>query len=134
MSWVDDAVAAFGRDLGMPALRLPDRGAVELAFERRGTLALERAEGGGGGGGGRGADEDLLVYLTRARPHGGPERLARALALCHWRHDRTPPVRAGAKDDRLVLLLRFTAREVTPEVIAQGFDRLVRLMDELEQA
>ena len=130
MSWVDDAVAAFGRDMGMAGLRLPADGAVELAFERRGTLALERS---GGDGDGRVGD-DLLVYLTRARPHGGPERLAKALALCHWRHDRAPPVQAGAKDDHLVLLLRLKAREVTPEAIAQGFDRLVRLMDELEQA
>ena len=131
MSWVDDAVTTFGRDVGLEALRLPERGAVELAFERRGTLALERAEGAGGGGGG----DDLLLYLQRQRPHAGPERLARALALCHWRHDRAPPVRAGATDDdRLVLLLRFGAREVTPEAIAQGFERLVRLMDELDDA
>lgn len=121
MSWVDDAVTAFGRDLGMVALRLPGEGAVELAFERRGTLALERAEG-----------DDLLLYLRRDRPHAGPEHLARALALCHWRHDRTPPVRAGASGDALVLLLRLGAREVTPEAIAQGFERLVRLMDELD--
>ena len=123
MSWVDDAVAAFGRDMGLEALRLPGQGAAELAFERRGTLALERAEG-----------DDLLLYLQRQRPHAGPERLARALALCHWRHDRPSPVRAGATDDRLVLLLRLGSREVTPEAIAQGFERLVRLMDELDDS
>lgn len=132
MSWVDDAVAAFGRDMGLASLRLPEQGAVELAFERRGTLALERAAAAEGGV--AVAGEDLLLYLWRDRPHAGPERLARALAACHWRHDRSPPVRAGASGDRLVLLLRFAAREVTPGAIAQGFDRLARLMDELDEA
>jgi hypothetical protein len=78
--------------------------------------------------------DDGEAALQRARAHAGPEHLAKALALCHWRHDRTLPVRAGAKGDRFVLLLRSKAWEITPEAIAQGFGRLVRLMDELEQA
>ena len=41
MSWVDDAVGTFGREMGFARLRLPEQGAVELAFENRGTLALE---------------------------------------------------------------------------------------------
>ena len=95
MSWVDDAVGTFGREMGFARLRLPEQGAVELAFENRGTLALERA------------GDDLLLYLQRERQHRGVERLARAMDLCHWRHDRNPAVRAGVKDDRLVLLIRL---------------------------
>lgn len=120
MSWVDDAVGTFGREMGFAHLRLPEQGAVELAFERRGTLALERA------------GDDLLLYLQRDRSHRSPDRLARALELCHWRHDRNPPVRAGSKDDRLVLLVRLREWEVTPEALAQAFERLIRLMDEIE--
>ncbi len=120
MSWVDDAVGTFGREMGFARLRLPEQGAVELAFENRGTLALERA------------GDDLLLYQQRQRQHRGIDRLSRAMDLCHWRHDRNPAVRAGVKDDRLVLLIRLREREVTPEAMAQAFERLVRLMDEIE--
>jgi type III secretion system chaperone SycN len=120
VSWVDDAVAAFGRDLGVAQLRLPEQGALELAFERRGRLAIERA------------GDDLLLYLQRHRPHLAAERLVKTLGLCHWRYDRSPPVRAGFKDDRLVLMLRLPAREVTADAVAQAFERLVALMDQIE--
>ena len=46
--------------------------------------------------------------------------------------DPFPAVRAGVKDDRLVLLGRLREREVTPEAMAQAFERLIRLMDEIE--
>lgn len=121
MSWIDDAVLAFGRDLGLDGLTLPETGAVTLAFAQRGTLALERA------------GEDVLLHLQRERPHAPTARLARALASCHWRAGQPLPVRAGMKGDRLVLLVRLPAREVTPEALARGFDRLTQLMDELDR-
>lgn len=123
MSWVDDAVGSFMRDLGLPPRALPETGALELAFERRGTLALERA-----------AADDLLLYLRRTWPsHMEGARLMRALLRCHWREGRSPPVRLGLKDQQAVLLMRLPAREVTPAAVARGLDELVRLMDEIER-
>jgi type III secretion system chaperone SycN len=122
MSWVDDAVASFGRNLGLARLDLPPSGAVTLAFAQRGTLALERAP-----------EDDLLLYLQRERPHAPTPLLAKALAMCHWQMGHAFPVRAGMKDERLVLLIRLPGREVTPEALARGFERLVQLMDELDR-
>ncbi len=38
MSWVDDAIAEFGRSLGLPDLQLGDQAPINLVFEKSGTL------------------------------------------------------------------------------------------------
>ena len=119
--WVDAAVVTFGRDLGFPRLALPEHGAIELTFERRGTLVLERAEG------------DVLIYLTRSSDHLDPDRLKRALRACHWRHGRDPVIRMGIRENRLVCLSRLSEREVTAAALARTFDQLVSVMDQVER-
>jgi type III secretion system chaperone SycN len=120
MSWVDDAVDAFGRGMGLPRLTLPDSGALRLAFERRGTLFIERA------------DDDILLYLQRAYTHASMATLSRALDACHWRHNRPFQVRAGLKEDSLVLLLRIEARDVALDRLERAFLLLGQLHDQIE--
>lgn len=120
MSWIDDAVEAFGRGMGLRHLSLPDTGALHLTFERRGTLFIELS------------GDDLLLYLQRRYGHASSAVLARALDLCHWRHNRQMIVRAGLKDDALVLLIRIPGREVALDRLERAFALLGQLHDQIE--
>ncbi|MES2480724.1 MAG: hypothetical protein V4609_01905, partial [Pseudomonadota bacterium] len=48
MSWINDTVADFGRQLGMPQLDLGDHGVMQLAFASGGLLAVEPVQRGEG--------------------------------------------------------------------------------------
>jgi type III secretion system chaperone SycN len=120
MSWVDDAVDAFGRAMGLQHLALSEGGALRLAFERRGTLFIERS------------GDDLLMYLQRNHAHASSGMLTRALDLCHWRHNRQFLVRPGLKDDALVLLIRIPARDVALDRLERTFTLLGQLHDRIE--
>lgn len=119
MSWIDDTVTAYGQGLGINRLALPRDGALELNFERRGTLALEQA------------GEDLLIYLARDYPFAPRRVLVDALSLCHWRHNRPFEVRAAMREDRIVLLIRLQGREVSVATLERSVDLLSQLHDQL---
>ncbi|HET6467205.1 MAG TPA: hypothetical protein VFG43_02390 [Geminicoccaceae bacterium] len=119
MSWVDDAVADFGRGMGVPLLALPESGAFEIAFERRGSFYLERA------------GEDLLLYLKRGYPFASPELLRRALEACHWRQNRPFVVRIAMREDELVYLIRLAPREITLDRLERALAYLTEMHDQL---
>jgi type III secretion system chaperone SycN len=119
MSWVDDAVTAFGRGMGVERMTLPDQGALQIAFERRGTFYLERA------------GEDLLLYLKRSYPFAPLALLTRALDGCHWRQNRPFPVQAAMRDDDLFFLIRLVPREITLDRLERAFAYLTQMHDQL---
>lgn len=119
MSWVDDAVLAFGRGMGVERLALPEHGAIEIAFERRGTFYLERS------------GDDLLLYLKRVYPFAPPALLTRVLDACHWRQNRPFPVQPAMRDDDLYLLVRLGPREITLDRIERAFAFLTQMHDQL---
>ena len=120
MSFLDEAVTAFGRGMGLPRLALPETGALRLAFERRGTLCLERA------------GDDLLIYLQRQHRHAPAAMLRRALDACHWRHNRAFLVRPGLREDTLVLLVRLAGRDVALDRLERAFQLLSQMHDQIE--
>jgi type III secretion system chaperone SycN len=119
MSWVDDAVQAFGRGMGVERMVLPETGSLEIAFERRGSFYLERA------------GEDLLLYLRRTYAYASPQLLRRALEACHWRQNRPFVVRIGMRDDDLVLLIRLPPREITLDRLERALAYLTEMHDQL---
>jgi type III secretion system chaperone SycN len=116
---LDDAVGAFGRSMSLDRLAVPATGALTLAFERRGTLCLERK------------GEDLVVYLRRAYPFAPVQLLSAALDSCHWRHNRLLPVRAGMRGDDLVFLIELGGRDLTQSRLEQAVSLLGQLHDQL---
>lgn len=119
MSWVDDAVLAFGRGMGVPRLALPEQGAIEVAFERRGSFYLERS------------GEDVLLYLRRRYPFAPPALLRRLLDGTHWRQNRPFIVRSAMRDDDIVLLIRLEPREITLDRLERAFAYLNQMHDQL---
>jgi type III secretion system chaperone SycN len=118
MSWVDDAIAEFGRSLGLPGLQLGDQAPINLVFEKSGTLFIERQE------------SDLVLYVARQVPPHEDRWAEAALALCHPRQRWPLPVRAGLRgDDTLVLITRIAEREVSVPTLQSAVELLFRLHD-----
>lgn len=75
-----------------PWLALSTSDAPRLAFAHQTTLFIERAE------------HDILIHLRCCHAHVSMTLLSRSPDVCHWRHSRPFQVRAGLKDDSLVVL------------------------------
>lgn len=116
MNWVDHAVDDFGRGLGLPGLAFNNQGVASLEGADLGALFLERVDGG------------LLVYLARELDRAEGELLARALELCHWRHNRWASVNAALRGDRVLV---FSVLLPAPSVDLPTLQRAVSLLEEL---
>ena len=120
MSWLDEALADYGRSLGFPRLAFDDRGVVNLMFQRSGALYFERI------------DDGLLAYLCREMDRPSAAVYAAALGLCHWRHNHPRAVNPALRRDRvLVFAARLREDEVSVPVLEQTIGLLQRLHDQI---
>lgn len=118
MSWIDDALSDFGRSMGIPDLRFGDNDALQLAFERRGTLFFERL------------DDGVLMYLVQQVPYPDAELYARALDACHWRHHHPYAVRAGLRGEDA---LAFAVEIPNAEFQLPAIERALEFLSDLQQ-
>ncbi len=126
MNWVDDVIRDFGRGMGFPELHLDEQGVVTLAFEKRGTLFIEKVE--------EGSTISLLIYLARSLSTHHTDYLSQALRLCHFQEGHALPIYAGLKDDTtLVLLTRLTDHEFTLPRLENAVELLTQLHQQLAQ-
>lgn len=116
MNWFAQAVAEFGRSLGIEAMRPGEDGTVQCLFAKGDRLCLEEQ------------GDELLIYLLREIPAHVPEVKLRALALCRPDRQWPWPVQAGLRGaDQLLFLLRLPQREVSLSSLEKALDLLVRL-------
>ncbi len=116
MSWVDQTVSEFGQTLGMSDLAFDNNGLIQLAFERSGTLFLERA------------DNEVLAYLVRQVPSTSTAVFRRALSSCHYEHQHPVVIQAGLRGDSE---LTFLARIPESDFQLPLLERVFQLLDEL---
>lgn len=116
MSWVDQTVAEFGQTLGMSDLAFDNNGLIQLAFERSGTLFLEKA------------DNEVLAYLVRQVPNADAGVYRRALSSCHYDRQHPVTIQAGLRGDSE---LTFLARIPEPDFQLPLLERVFQLLDEL---
>jgi type III secretion system chaperone SycN len=122
MSWVDEALADFGRGLGFSDLRFQGNSPVSLEFDRLGTLCFERE------------DQHVLTYVVRALERPDAEFLARALDMCHWRHHHAFPVQAGLHgENMLTFAIRVPESDFTLPTIERVVDLLGRMHDAVSE-
>lgn len=121
--WIHDAVAQYGRQLGLPELGLDDNGAAQLELQAGGILAVEHAPASG----------DVLVYLGRPLGFDGPAVLRRALERAHHSAAGTLAVQVVLRGDGpealLLVLARVPERDFTPPVLSRTVDYLGRWSD-----
>jgi len=110
--WIEEAVRAFGRQLGLTEFALNAAGAAGVAFENGMTLRFESARG--------------ALVLTVGVPSAGEAQLKRLLAAAHPSAQRGRPVRAVrlAATGEDVLAVRFGEREVSVDALSVAFRTL----------
>ena len=118
MSWVDDVLADFGRNMGLDGLAFNDANVVSLKFEVLGDLFIERIE------------DAVLVYVMREVPQPSKEIYAAALELCHWRHNHPFAVNAALKDDRHLI---FAVNLTESEFSAPAMEQLLQFFGQLHE-
>jgi type III secretion system chaperone SycN len=119
MTWADDALGRFGQTLGIEGLSFDGGDSVRMEFEASGALYFERL------------DEEILIYLVRELERPDVDVLARALALCHWRHNHPFPVHAGLHGERQ---LAFAIRIPQSEFDVPTIERVISFLRPLHDA
>jgi type III secretion system chaperone SycN len=118
MTWLDGTLAEFARPMGLPAPSFARTPVVKLAFERRGTLYLERL------------DDAVRVYLVRTHGRLGRKALRTALELCGPAARRFGEFHVGLQgDDELVFLACVPAADFVAPTLARTLAELERLHD-----
>jgi len=121
MDWINTSVDEFCLGMGLPAAEFQGSGVVQLEFDVRGTLHIERI------------DERLVMFLSRTLSmHDSMRSIYRALRLCDYRQGWPFRIRCGLLGEKvLVLAATLEGREVTRPALEQSFDLLCRLHDEV---
>ncbi|WP_374608481.1 hypothetical protein [Diaphorobacter nitroreducens] len=121
--WIQDTLAQFGQQLGLPDLSLGEGGAAELSLQAGGMLAVEPAPQTG----------DVLVYLGRPIGFDGPTVLRNALARAHHGMGGVLPVQVALRGDGpealLLVLARIPERDFTLAALSRVVDYLGRWSD-----
>lgn len=125
MNWVQDTVAAFGRQMGLPDLSFGDDGVMQLQLQSGGLLVVEKVR--------RGLADEVLVYLGRPLGFEGADLQRRALMQAHCATAQALPVqvavRGEAPEALLLMLLRLPARDFTLPALEHAVDYLGRWFD-----
>ncbi|MGY6268538.1 hypothetical protein ACXIUT_02520 [Achromobacter denitrificans] len=121
MNSLDQALSAFGADIGMPGLALSARGNVALQLESGRRVAIEPSE------------EEVLVYVSDPAPYDAPERLLRAWRRAHYSRLDGWPVQAALREQdglpRLLAATRLNAADASAHKLKQAVDYLSRWLD-----
>ncbi|MCW0211152.1 hypothetical protein WHX56_08380 [Achromobacter veterisilvae] len=121
MNSLDQALSAFGEDIGMPGLALGARGNVALQLESGRRVAIEPS------------DEEVLVYVSDPAPYDAPERLLQAWRRAHYSRLDGWPVQAALREQdgvpRLLAATRLAAADASAHKLKQAVDYLSRWLD-----
>lgn len=128
MAWIQDAVADFGRQLGIDGLDFGTHGVMQLQLASGGFIAVEPVKGG--------REDEVLVYLGRPVAHQAVQAIGVALARCHWRNGGPLPVQVGLRgtgsDAVLLALVRLPERTFTAQALVHAVEFLGRWLDEVQ--
>lgn len=122
--WMNEAVAAFGRQLNLSAFFLNDRGVAGLSFENGAALRLEYAD-------------DRLVMVVGLKAEATPAALARLLMDVNPEAPRGEfTVRAAhlARTGELVYAVRLSERDVNVSTLQAAFLDLWSRIERLRRA
>lgn len=121
--WLDETVRAFGRQMGLQAFALNERGAAGVRFENGVALRLEYAEGALLLSAGVAADESertLKALLAGAHPGARTGVRLRAVRV--------------ARDGEARFVARLAEREVTLTALEGAFQALWQAVDRFRRA
>lgn len=116
MSWVDEAIAAFGQSLGMDGLALDQDLRLDLALESGEVLRILWLP-----------QTEVLVACAKPLGLHPGAALRRALQLMDYRQPSPWPLQAALEADSLVFQLRIPERAFTVSELDGAVAQLVQL-------
>ena len=123
-SWIADTVRAFGKQLGLSAFSLNERGAAGVRFENGRSLYLE------------GIEDGLMISIGLAAD-ASAEAMRKLLTCAHPAAQTAGfKIRAirFAKTGEARFVIRLDARDLTATGLEQAFHALWRSADTFERA
>lgn len=122
MNWAHDAVAEFGRRMGLEEWHPTARGVAQFQWPDGSRLAIEAAR------------DEVLVYLVQATHATSPARWLEALERCHVRRRGAWPIQVGRRvnpdgDTDIVVLTRMPERALTPQQLEEAVSSVLRWRD-----
>ena len=122
MSWVDDALADYGRSLGLPSLEFNESGTASLQFDVLGELYIEQVEG------------SILLYVAREYQRLDTRVMADAMSACHWDGNPAFPANVALHaDNNLVFSVTLPETEFDVPNMERAIDYLGSLHDSVRE-
>jgi len=123
VNWTHDAIADFGRRIGLQGWTLNSHGVAQLQFQSGRLLAVEPV-----------ADE-VLVYLVEDVRYTSLSQWLDALKRCHARRRGAWPIQVGrvanaAGGTEIVVLTRMPERSATAQQLEEAVHCVMRWRDE----
>lgn len=123
---IEQTLAAYGEQIGVPSLRFDARGAATLKTASGRLLAVERG------------NEDVLVYVTQPLGYDAAATLHQAFKHAHFSRHGELPVQVATRDEHgersLIGLVRIPERDFTVLRLQQTLDHLSRWFATLQDA
>lgn len=129
MSWIEEAVAEFGAQIGMLGLGFDARDTVQLQLQSGTTVGIERREG------------EILVYTSQLLAFEEESLKLKALRHADFRDHpnvlKSWPLQIGMSgsglETALIILTRIPERQFTVVTLNQVLDHLNRWYDGLRR-
>jgi len=123
VNWTHDAIADFGRRMGLEGWALNSHGVAQVQFPNGSLLAVEPA------------GEEVLVYLVEGAQYTSPAQWLDALKRCHARRGGAWPIQVGRRSNAeggtdIVVLTRMPERSLTPQHLEEAVNSVTRWRDE----
>lgn len=121
--WLNDAVRAFGRQMGLQSFALNDRGAAGVRFENGLSLRLEYAQ-------------ESLVMTMGVPTEPSDAALKRLLVAAHPSAQRGMRIRAAylSRAGEAIYAIRLPERDVNVTALEAAFRELWRVVDALRRS
>jgi type III secretion system chaperone SycN len=124
MNWVDQTIAEFGRDIGIPSLALEADRRLQLQLQNESTIQIQHFP-------------DLPipeVVISRSEPIRFIHAFAlrKALEIADFRAASSWPLQAAANDTNLILAMRIPERAFAMNVLERAMTQLAELFQEIQ--
>ncbi|MBW2067605.1 MAG: CesT family type III secretion system chaperone [Deltaproteobacteria bacterium] len=121
MSWIDEALRALGKQMGVNNLSFNSRGVCCLIMEKSGKLFIEKSD-----------EDELIVYLERPLFEIDEEVLEKILTTVHYKNTTGPVVSAGIySDNRLIFISKIKKKDYSLPLLEETIDKLLKLHGEV---
>ncbi|MDR3205415.1 MAG: hypothetical protein LBV23_11875 [Deltaproteobacteria bacterium] len=118
-----EAVADFGRRVGLGSLSLGQKSSVSLELTGLGRLSIESSADDRG---------DLIVSLSKELPPYDHQSLLKALEECSPTKANNLPICCGFQGDRLVIISRVENRTLSGPVLQSVVKGLIKIISSLD--